>query len=194
MNKKMMNKKMMNKERLKATITGLALALVIGSVGVIGSYAYFTAKANIDNSLDVTMGTMDVSIGYGIDEKKATPGTQVQSEVFNISNKGSLDQYIKIGININNNETNFTTEELESMKYELFIIRDGIEKKLFEKYLSTDKELEFIKESGNKLRINSKQNMEFRSKVTIPSTISQDNKAKKLKFNLNVEGSQINVE
>lgn len=182
------------KESIKATITGLALVLAIGSAGGVGSYAYFTAKANINNSLNVTMGTMDISIGNGIDEEKATPGTQVQSEVFNISNKGSLDQYIKTGININNDETNFTSEELKSIKYELFIIRNGVEIQLFEKYFSTDEELEFIKESGNKVRINSKQNLEFRSKVTIPSTISQGDKAKNLKFNLNVEGSQINAE
>lgn len=108
----------LNKEKIKATISGLALMITIGTAGGIGSYAYFTDQAEAKNDLVVTMGNLDVSItditldvngntvyedrleykqySTATDDKPIYEDIVILSKEFKIMNEGSLKQDLDI--------------------------------------------------------------------------------------------------
>lgn len=104
-----MDKKTNKKERIKATISALALALAIGGLGSLGSYAYFTDKAEAKNDLIVTMGNLDVNLAYTSNSKHSSPSQcpdenpqgkiDLLTKNFKIENRGSLKQNLIIKIN-----------------------------------------------------------------------------------------------
>lgn len=85
----------MNKNSIKATISGLALALAIGGIGSLGSYAYFTDKAEAKNDLVVTMGNLDVDLNNPID-MSLNKENKIASKTFKIINNGSLKQHLTL--------------------------------------------------------------------------------------------------
>lgn len=89
--------KRLKKEKIKATISGLALMIAIGAAGGIGSYAWFSDQAEAKNDLVVTMGNLHNDIynpvKINIDKNNIN---SPQSSSFYIENKGSLNQNVAI--------------------------------------------------------------------------------------------------
>ncbi|MEG1285053.1 MAG: TasA family protein [Romboutsia sp.] len=118
------------KSDIKATISGLTLALAIGVTGCLGSYAYFSDLADIRNDLVVTMGNLDTSIGEGF--KHTLEKSNFIEKEFEIKNNGSLEQLVTINfdeIYVNNAETSelkytLTLYEVADILYDGTIVLD----------------------------------------------------------------------
>ncbi|EIL8447423.1 hypothetical protein GNF78_07270 [Clostridium perfringens] len=101
---------------MKKKLLGMLLAGIL-MVGAVGSYAWFSDKAEVDSGIKLTMGTLDVDVkeisdGWEIvDEtseiinKKSTkhfknvrPGDSFQRE-FVIANSGTLKQKVSVKLN-----------------------------------------------------------------------------------------------
>ena len=101
---------------MKKKLLGMLLAGTL-MVGAVGSYAWFSDKAEVDSGIKLTMGTLDVDVkeisdGWNIvDEtseiinKKSTkhfknvrPGDSFQRE-FVIANSGTLKQKVSVKLN-----------------------------------------------------------------------------------------------
>ena len=101
---------------MKKKLLGMLLAGTL-MVGAVGSYAWFSDKAEVDSGIKLTMGTLDVDVkeisdGWNIvDEtseiinKKSTkhfknvrPGDSVQRD-FVIANSGTLKQKVSVKLN-----------------------------------------------------------------------------------------------
>lgn len=101
---------------MKKKVVGMLLAGTL-MVGAVGSYAWFSDKAEVDSGIKLTMGTLDVDVkeisdGWNIvDEtseiinKKSTkhfknvrPGDSFQRE-FVIANSGTLKQKVSVKLN-----------------------------------------------------------------------------------------------
>lgn len=87
-----------NKYSIKATISGLALALTIGVVGNMGSYAYFSDKGEARNDLVFTMGNLKTSIGNGLNVENLK-ANELKSKDFYITNEGSLKEIVTLTFN-----------------------------------------------------------------------------------------------
>ena len=83
---------------MKATSYGLALALVLGSAQVLGTYALFTDTETIPSEISLSTGDVDVKVneGRGIENIQPGQGDRLYVE---ITNQGTLNQNIKLEIN-----------------------------------------------------------------------------------------------
>lgn len=88
------------KVKVKATVSGLALALTIGAVGSMGSYAYFVDKAKAQNDLVITMGNLNTDIAGRLD-MDLNKDNKCVTQTFNIKNNGSLKQNVALGFSEN---------------------------------------------------------------------------------------------
>ena len=162
-----MNKDM--REKLKTTITGLSLMLVIGGLGGYGSYAYFTDQAQINNDLVVNMGsfkttTKDVNVS-DIDITKDLANPKLHTGEFELSNLGSLDQYVKLELVVPQTSTNMSKEDydalLNCLKYQIVFDEDTIksmpqERKGLDKFLYSGGELGYLTDTnGDKVVLKS---------------------------------------
>lgn len=86
--------------KVKATVSGLALALTIGAVGSMGSYAYFVDKAKAKNDLVITMGNLNTDIAGRLD-MDLNKDNKCVTQTFNIKNNGSLKQNVALGFSEN---------------------------------------------------------------------------------------------
>lgn len=84
------------KKNIKSTISSLALVLAIGGIGSLGSYAYFTDKAEAKNDLVVTMGRLDVDFKEKSDDIKLDKDNYYKDmyQTFKITNNGTLIQNV----------------------------------------------------------------------------------------------------
>ncbi|MGH4123100.1 MAG: TasA family protein [Clostridium sp.] len=94
----------LNKKILIAFLLGGAI--VIAAESGVGSYAYFTAKAESNKNV-ITAGTfkfgekeIDQAVGQMIDFKNASPGVIENMKNFEVKNNGSLDMGVKVTINV----------------------------------------------------------------------------------------------
>ena len=109
--------KIIKKQKIKETIIGLTLAISIGAVGSLGSYAYFSDRVDTDNGIKITMGTLDVGIGEGFNETEFKQDSEYTKN-FDITNTGTLDEILTLkfenisfnGVKDNNNlsKVNYT--------------------------------------------------------------------------------------
>lgn len=99
-----------SKDKVKATIGGLALALTIGTVGSMGSYAYFVDKAKAQNDLVITMGNLNTDIEGHLD-MGLDKDNKCVTQTFNIKNNGSLKQNVALGFSENSMKDNGSLKE-----------------------------------------------------------------------------------
>ncbi|MBO3444223.1 TasA family protein [Clostridium sp. CCUG 7971] len=188
-----MNKKTNKKESIKATIGGLALALAIGGIGSLGSYAYFTDKAETKNDLIVTMGSLDVSlnnpINMSLDESKKTA-----TEAFKIINSGSLKQHVSLKF------SNFTNSELLSeigcnlsMTYNGKVVKLKGYKSISKlSDLSNMNFTDLVYESGNLVELEPKGIIDCALKIDISNGNQENIQNQDIRFNTEVDSRQIN--
>lgn len=99
---RMRKSKNIKKSNLKSTITGFALAIAIGTVGGVGSYAWFTDRVELNNDLVVTTGNLSTDISDGFKAgNKLTPNNQITKNI-TITNTGSLKQKARLYIDVTN--------------------------------------------------------------------------------------------
>lgn len=112
------------KSDIKATISGLTLALAIGITGCIGSYAYFSDVAEIKNDLVVTTGTLSTGIGDGFNDNLGKE--EPISKEFEIENNGNLEQLVTINYeNINVDDPSYSQLKYRLTLYEVTDISDN---------------------------------------------------------------------
>lgn len=99
-----------SKVKAKATVSGLALALTIGAVGSMGSYAYFVDKAKAQNDLVITMGNLNTDIEGSLD-MGLDKDNKCVTQTFNIKNNGSLKQNVALGFSKNSMKDNGSLKE-----------------------------------------------------------------------------------
>lgn len=187
--------KMRNKKKIRETILGLSLAIFIGVAGSAGSYAYFSDRVNSDNSIKITMGTLDVAIGEGfnfdIDGSKI--GDKYFDDVtknFEIKNEGTLDEILTLkfeNISINGDVNH---PDLDKIEYKLEIKYEN-DKVVY--FLGEDCKLKDL--SGQKIklgRLNSGKTLECIAKVDDEGISNNYEQDTVIKFDLVVEGVQIN--
>ncbi len=92
-------KKLRRKNRIKATACGLALALAIGSVQGLGTYALFTDVEDVSSNLAISTGDVDVEVNDGIDFIDVQPQDNIEVP-FVITNKGTLNQNVSLKLDI----------------------------------------------------------------------------------------------
>lgn len=120
------NKFKINKnKKLKSTIIGLTLSLIIGFTGAVGTYSYFSDQLGIKNDLKITLGNLKTSIDKDINIEKLESNSEI-SKTFYIENEGSLGQNIKI--RFSNLEQNIDYKEYtnsDKIKYTLKITKNN---------------------------------------------------------------------
>lgn len=191
------------KESIKSTISGLALALAIGGLGSFGSYAYFTAKAEVNNVLNVIMGTFDVNKNYdhgytediniGKDKKNV-------SQKFTITNNGTLDQYLKFKF------SDFTNTGILSKLNATLIMTADKNQKVYLEGKNSISSLNDLKDmslspivdvNGNKFKLAAGKSITCELTIDISNLSDNDLKLieeKTIKFNTKVESVQINAQ
>ena len=99
-----------SKMKVKATVSGLSLALTIGALGSMGSYAYFVDKANAKNDLVITMGNLNTDISGSLDIS-LDKNNKCVTQTFSITNNGSLKQNVALGFSENSIKNNKSLKE-----------------------------------------------------------------------------------
>lgn len=108
----------LKKEKIKATMSGLALMIAIGVAGGVGSYAYFTDQSEAKNDLVVTMGELDIDIPNSKEWNHDIGKTYDRQEIY-IDNNGTLNQNVKLTIdNFKVNDT-LSEEILKEINYQI---------------------------------------------------------------------------
>ncbi len=173
--------KIEKRQRIKETIIGLSLAISIGVAGSAGSYAYFSDRVNADNGIKITMGTLDVGIGEGFNQT-VFEQNKVYTEIFDITNTGTLDEILTLRFDDVFLNTVENHEDLAKVNYELQIGDKTINSTL--KELST--------KGVNIGRLNSGESISCSAKLTNNGIEPNYEKDTVIKFNLVVDGVQIN--
>lgn len=187
--------KMRNKKKIRETILGLSLAIFIGVAGSAGSYAYFSDRVNSDNSIKITMGTLEVATGEGFNFD--IDGSKIDDKYFDdvtknfeIKNKGTLDEILTLkfeNISINGNMNH---PDLDKIKYKLEI-RDENNNVVYS--LGDDSKLKDLLGKEIKLgRLNSGKILKCIAKVDDEGISNNYEQDTVIKFDLVVEGVQIN--
>lgn len=135
------------KNTIKATSCGLALALIMGSVQGLGTYALFTDTVDTINKLDISTGDVDVEVGKGFKGIKLEKGKEYKNE-FDISNKGTLKQKLYIGFDYKG--SNFPEGFLKKITYKLEIRYEG---RLIDTIIKTG---DLLNESAEEIEIKDK--------------------------------------
>lgn len=188
-----MNKKINKRESIKAIISGLALALAIGGVGSLGSYAYFTDKAEAKNDLVVTMGNLEVNlenpINMSLDENK-----KVATETFKIINSGSLKQHVSLKFDSFTNDKLLSELECNlSMKHNGKIVELKGDKSISKlSDLSNMNFTDLVYESGNLIELEPKGIIDCILKIDISKGDQEAIQNQEIKFNTEVDSRQIN--
>ena len=79
------------KNRIKSISFVLALALLIGSVQGLGTYALFTDTEDVASNLAISTGDVDVKVSEGQTITELAQGIN-----FSITNQGTLNQNISL--------------------------------------------------------------------------------------------------
>ncbi|MGL6106246.1 TasA family protein [Romboutsia sp.] len=187
----------MKNQKVKSTISGLALTLSIGVSGGLGSYAWFYDTDIVENNQTVALGDLNTSVSIGFGDG-ATVEVELNEEstiekTFDIKNEGSLNQRIT-NITFQDNGTNVSDKG--KIIYELY---DKTNNKVPMYNISTSQRIEncsladlpsvYVK--VDKV-LDVKNTITYTSKLRVPAnyTLTQDSK---IKFNLVVNSEQINV-
>lgn len=186
--------KKMKHEKIKNIIIGLTLSLIIGITGCLGSYAYFTEQATIENGLTISLGELDTNIkkDLSIKLKSTNNGYQSDKEIFYIENKGTLSQKVEIKYSENELNNDYISKLNSKLNYKIEIIKldeggnkleDSIKiNKTLDKLYSTQSELIGDLEVGNM----------FKCEVTVTAPkdipVYEDTK---IKFKLEVNAEQL---
>lgn len=121
----------LKKEKIKATMSGLALMIAIGVAGGVGSYAYFTDQAEAKNDLVVTMGNLDVNFKDKSNDISITNDNYESNyftQTFKISNDGTLKQNVQFRFtDIAIEGSTAEGKVLQNINYELNMTYNGRE-------------------------------------------------------------------
>lgn len=120
------------KTSIKSAICGLTLALAIGTIGGVGSYAYFTDIAQAKNDLVLTMGNIEIHAYTEDDEdeldfeiNKGVEDPILEYKEFNIKNNGSLNQEISLSFSNFKFENFLDNSQKQGLKYTIYEVSDS---------------------------------------------------------------------
>lgn len=160
----------------------LMISLILGFSSSIVSYAYFINKVQATTDLEITTGTFGVEVDEGINTT-LMPGESSEYKNFEILNKGSLNQNIKINFNKLNQDTDELCRDI------IYVLQlkntDG------EYYTVIESDLDTLENTVLDYRINSNSSISFRSKVIILEN-KDINESKNINLRINITANQIN--
>ncbi|MDD7792789.1 TasA family protein [Clostridium sp. 'White wine YQ'] len=187
---------MNNKKLIKIIL--LCLTLTFSGVGA--TYSYFVHNEKVENSINVSVGTIKSDF---IDSNTQTPITfpivnisgllpgETQTKNYNIKNIGSLTSKVAFSLD------NFTESEKDTLiPYLNFKIEAGsnllYDGSLKDYINSSDKILTLKDQNNDPILLKSNSVVEVKLSFTLQNTVPYIAEGKSLKFNINIHSTQPN--
>lgn len=185
--KKLKERKIKNK--IKATSCGLALALLIGSVQGLGTYALFTDNVDV-SKLAISTGDVDVSAGEGFKDDLIDKNNII-TKSFKIKNQGTLRQKLQLGLITN---TSISEEALKNINYNLTMTHGEKNIKPINLNFYEIKQMEPIDleyEHGGKVILKPGEIIDCTATISLKNGSRSNQEKVNIEFNLNILASQI---
>ena len=188
--RKRMEERRKKRNRLKATMAVLILTLVAGSAQGLSTYALFTDKVDLAQSISISLGDLDakVSEGFNTDDYKVNKENSSISKEFTITNNGTLKQSLNLALEFGKD---ISDEVLKNINYTI----ESVDKK-FNTISGTMDTLKSGKDivSGNKslLVLESNEALNCKATVTFEEPALTALSEKTFSFNLAVKAKQVN--
>lgn len=184
----------------KKVLCSLGLSLMMASTGTLGTYAYFTTKAelNAPSNIILESGSVQAEYSKAVNIDGLAPGKS-KSDNFNITNTGTLKQSLALSFELlKDNE--FSNSELSALEYSLnFVDKSSentkqikaIEAINLSDYISNKKSISLTYTDGTPVILNSNSNLECTVSIKCKDNIPESASGKIAKFNLKLTSTQL---